>query len=31
MAQWARNLTSIPEDGGLIPGVTKWIKDLGLL
>ena len=25
------NLSGIHEDGGLIPGLTKWVKDLVLL
>ena len=31
MTQQVKNLTSIHEDVGLIPGLTQWIKDLALL
>ena len=31
VAQQVKNLTSIHEDVGLIPGLTHWVKDLGLL
>ena len=30
VAQWVKNLTSIQEDVGLIPGLAWWIKDLAL-
>ena len=28
MAEWVKNLTSIHEDVGLIPGLDGWVKDL---
>ena len=31
VAQQVKNLTSIQEDAGSIPGLTQWVRDLVLV
>ena len=30
VVQWIKNLTSIHEDGGSVPGLTQWVKGSGV-
>ena len=30
MAQWVKDLTSVREDVGLIPGLAQWVEDVVL-
>ena len=31
VVQWVMNPTSIHKDGGLIPGLGQWVKNMALL
>ena len=31
VAHWVKDPTSVHENGGLIPGLSQWVKDLAML